>query len=229
MGSTRLPGKVMLEIGGRPMIDWVVERARRIPGVDNVAVATSDGPGEEPLVDHLQQVGVPVHRGPEGDVLSRYVGAAEATGVDTVVRITGDCPLLMPEVSGRMLEDFGVSDCNYASNTLERTYPRGLDTEVVRRQALETAEREATDVADREHVTPFIRRHPSRFDLCSVADDRDRSHLRWTVDEEADLKLVRRVYSYLDDPMAGYDEVFALFARHPGLVAVNREVRQKSP
>ena len=229
MGSTRLPGKVMRDISGRPMIDRVVERARRIPAVDGVAVATSSEPVEEPLVAHLRKSGVPVHRGPEADVLSRFVGAVDRFEVHTIVRITADCPLLMPEVSGRVLDRYREGGCDYASNTLERTYPRGLDTEVLGRQSLERAADEATEPGDREHVTPYLRRHPELFELCSVTSETDRSELRWTVDEEADLELVRRVYELLPDPMAGYGNVLKIFEDRPELKEINRQVRQRGP
>lgn len=229
MGSSRLPGKVMREIAGRPMIDRVVDRARSIPGVDALVVATSTEQGEAPLVEHLRDRDVLVHRGPEEDVLARFVGAARSVNADVVVRITGDCPLLMPEVSGRVLARFRSGDCDYASNILERTYPRGLDTEVLGVDTLAAADREASDPADREHVTLYVRRQPVRFRLCSVTASKDRSDLRWTVDEEPDLELVRRVSELLKggEP-AGYREVLTLFEERPELRDMNSQVRQKT-
>lgn len=227
MGSTRLPGKVLRDIAGRPMIDRVLDRARRIRGVDEVVVATSDRPREAPLLEHLRERRIPVHRGPESDVLARYVEAARAYGADAVLRITGDCPLLMPEVSSRVVERFWDSNCTYASNTIERTYPRGLDTEVIGLPALEETARSSTDQADREHVTRYVRRHPDRYDLCSVTAEEDRSDLRWTVDEEDDLTLVRRIYRLLDDENASYEEVLQLVDRHEELRRLNDQVRQR--
>ena len=222
-----MPGKVLRDIAGRPMIDRVVERARAIPGVDGVVVATSRSSGEAPLVEHLRDRGIPVHRGPEDDVLERYIGAARTADAKVVVRITGDCPLLMPEVSGRVLNRYRSDGCDYASNVLERTYPRGLDTEVFDVETLVEVGREATDSADREHVTLYMRRQPDRYRLCSVTAHEDRSGLRWTVDEEEDLELVRRVFEMLDDESAGYGDVLRLFDENPDLTGVNRSVRQK--
>lgn len=228
MGSTRLPGKVMRQIAGRPMIDWVVDRAMRIPSVERVVVATSKKSTEAPLVEHCRRRKIPVYRGPEEDVLARYVGAAESFDIDTVVRCTSDCPLLMPEVSQRVIDRYLNAECDYASNTLERTYPRGLDTEVIALEMLALVEREATVPDDREHVTPYVCRHTDRFNLCSVVSNMDRSDLRWTVDEEADLNLVRRVYKLLSEPMASYKKVLALFDEYPELAEINSEVRQTS-
>lgn len=229
MGSTRLPGKVMMDIAGRPMIDRVLDRARRVPGVDRVIVATSQESCEAPLVEHCRRRGVPIHRGPESDVLARYVGAADEFGVDTVVRITSDCPLLMPEVSGRVVERFRTDDCDYASNTLERTYPRGLDTEVVSTLVLRKANCQASEPEEREHVTPYIYRNPDSFKLCSVTAEEDRSELRWTVDQKADLELIRRIYELLPTPTAGYEDLLSLISAHPELREMNSQVQQKSP
>jgi len=228
MGSTRLPGKVMREIAGQPMIDYVVGRARRIPGVDEVVVATSVLDCEAPLVEHLEEKEVPIVRGPEEDVLARYVRAMETHEADAVVRLTGDCPLLMPEVSERVIQAFLERNCDYASNTLERTYPRGLDTEVLLPDALRRADAEATEAADREHVTRYIWRQLDRFSLCSVTADQDRSDLRWTVDEQADLKLVREIYDELKGMDFGYHDVLQLLEAHPEWTDINRGVKQKA-
>ncbi len=228
MGSTRLPGKVMREIAGQPMIDYVVGRARRIPGVDEVVVATSVLDCEAPLVEHLEEKEVPVVRGPEEDVLARYVRAMETHEADAVVRLTGDCPLLMPEVSDRVIQGFLEEECDYASNTIERTYPRGLDTEVLAPDALRHADAEATEAADREHVTRYIRQRPDRFSLCSVTADEDRSDLRWTVDEEADLTLARTICGELDGMDFGYHDVLQLLEAHSEWADINRGVEQKA-
>jgi len=229
MGSTRLPGKVMRKIKGRPMIDWVVGRTDRIPEVDETVVATSVLEQERPLVEHLQARDVPVLRGPEEDVLARYVQAAEAHDADAIVRITADCPLLMPEVSGKVVRTFKRRECDYASNTIERTYPRGLDTEVLSTKALQKTDRKATSSADREHVTRYVRRRPEQFRQCSVAAEIDQSDLRWTVDEEADLELVRRIYEALGAQAmdADYEDVLGVLVERPEWTDINRQVEQK--
>ncbi len=229
MGSTRLPGKVMREIRGRPMIDWVVGRARRISEVHETVVATSVLEREKPLVEHLEAQDVPVVRGSEEDVLARFVQAAEAEDADVVMRLTADCPLLMPAVSGKVVRAFNRRECDYASNTIERTYPRGLDTEVILTEALQKTDRKATSSADREHVTRYVRRRPEQFRQCSVAAEIDRSDLRWTVDEEADLKLVRRIYEALGAQAmeADYEDVLGVLEERPEWSDINRQVEQK--
>jgi spore coat polysaccharide biosynthesis protein SpsF len=220
----------MREIGGRPMIDWVVGRAERISEVDETVVATSVLEREKPLVDHLSARDVPVLRGPEEDVLARFVRAAEAEDADAVVRLTADCPVLMPEVSEKVVRAFERRKCDYASNTIERTYPRGLDTEVLTAEVLQKTDRQAKSPADREHVTRYVRRRPEQFQLCSVVGDIDRSDLRWTVDEEEDLELVRRIYEALGEQAmdADYGDVLTVLDERPEWTDINRKVDQKN-
>jgi spore coat polysaccharide biosynthesis protein SpsF len=232
MGSTRLPGKVMMEILGKPMIGHVVDRALRISGVDQVVVATTDDDRDQPLVRYLSETtGVHVFRGPDADVLARYAAAAKEAEADIVVRLTADCPLLCPAVSSRVvaaiLEEPARYD--YVSNTLKRTYPRGLDTEAMSARSLELASREAVAAADREHVTSFLWRQPDRFRLGVVEDDTDRSHWRVTVDTREDLELVSRVYSDLlpGSPAFDYPELEACLRQHPEWIEINRHVAQK--
>jgi spore coat polysaccharide biosynthesis protein SpsF len=231
MGSTRLPGKVMAPVAGRPMIDHVIERVSRIPSVDEIVVATTAEPSDDPLVDHLDGLGARVIRGSTTDVLARYWAAAESTRADAIVRVTGDCPLLSPGVAGRVVAAFlSEPDCDYASNTLVRTYPRGLDTEVFSLAALSVANAEARSSADREHVTGFIWRQPNRFRLRGVAADVDHHTLRWTVDTAEDLALVRRIFDALDSrgqPFE-YADVLALLERDPALATINEHVEQRA-
>jgi spore coat polysaccharide biosynthesis protein SpsF len=233
MGSTRLPGKVLRELAGRPMIDHVVERALSTPGVDDVCVATSVNPLDDPLAERVERVGrAKVHRGSEEDVLSRYAGAAQGANAGVVVRVTADCPLLCPSVSGRVVREITqhAGHCDYASNTLARSYPRGLDTEAFTTEALLQAERSATDAWDREHVTPFIYRHPDRFTLRGVQDVEDRSAHRWTVDTPEDFELVSRIYDELwspERPVFDYAEILACVSEHPEWTQLNRHVAQR--
>lgn len=232
MGSTRLPGKVMKPLVGKPMIYHVVERMRRVASVDEVVVATSVLPAEAPLIAYLESQGIPVFRGDEQDVLARYYEAAKACEADVIVRITADCPLISPTVTGKVISAFldSAGQCDYVSNALVRTFPRGLDTEVFSFGALEKAFREATAPSDREHVTSYISRQPDVFRLQGITSDEDNSYLRWTVDEEADLQLVRRIYEalYLTKQVFEYEDVLALLTQRPELSAINRHIRQKA-
>jgi spore coat polysaccharide biosynthesis protein SpsF len=233
LGSTRLPGKVLRPLSGRPMIGHVIDRALRIRGVDRVQMAVPDRPADRPLLDYLgSRPEIGLTRGPEGDVLRRFTLAAEDTGANVVMRINGDCPLLSPTVSRAVLRQFleHREECDYASNTLERTYPRGLDVEVFSAAVLRTADQEATQPAEREHVTPFIWRHPERFRLRPVKDAKDHSHHRWTVDTAEDFALVERIYGELfhGNPEFDFADVLACLERHPDWTMLNRQVRQRS-
>jgi spore coat polysaccharide biosynthesis protein SpsF len=232
IASTRLPGKVLRELEGRPMIEHVLERAGAIEGVDEVCLATTDSSVDDPLVDLVERAGrATVFRGSEDDVLSRYAAAARVTRADVVVRVTADCPLLSPDVSSTVVRAL-LDDpaCDYASNTLKRTYPRGLDTEVFAVGALEDAHRNADDPWEREHVTPYLYLNPKRFKLRQVVDREDHSSHRWTVDTPEDFELVRRIYGELwreDVPFFEYADVLACLASHPDWVSINQHVAQK--
>ena len=229
MGSSRLPGKVLLDLAGAPMLDRVLARCAAIPGVDEVVVATSELPGDDPLADHVRARGFRCFRGSESDVLSRYAGAARMAEADIVMRVTSDCPLLSPAVSGRVLAALRDADggLDYVSNAQTRSYPRGLDTEVFTAASLYGADAEATLERDREHVTPYLYLEPGRFRIGGVADSQDRSDLRWTVDTADDLAMVRALVAAAGDPMAAYETLLSTCDRHPEIVALNATIQQK--
>ena len=198
MSSTRLPGKVMKSVAGRPMLERQIERLRRCSTLDRLIVATSDDASDNPLAQFLQSIGVETFRGSLHVVLGRYVGAVEALGENgPVVRLTADCPLADPEIVDACVRLQARLSVDYASNAQRRTYPRGLDVECFSLDALLAAGREATDPYDREHVTPFLYRNPERFSQGDLVQDRDESALRWTVDTPEDLAFVERVYAAL--------------------------------
>ena len=223
IGSTRLPGKSLADIAGRPMLAHVAERAAEIPGIAGVVIATTVSPADEALVAFARQAGLNCIRGSEADVLDRFCLAARETRAEAIVRVTADCPLLDPEVSGRVLAAYlgRRPAVDYASNVHPPTYPDGLDTEVISVEALETAARETQLPSDREHVTAYIWRRPERFRLVNVAHSDDLSAGRWTVDTEADLAFVRAVYEALGRTAsrAGLAEVLRLLAERPELRA----------
>ena len=211
------------------MLARVANRVGRARSIDEVWIATTDGVSDEPIVEECRRWQVPVFRGDEHDVLDRYRGAARAAQADIVVRITSDCPLIEPEVTDRTVRAFLAEGPEYASNTLVRTYPRGLDTEVMTMQTLERAWREADQAYQREHVTPYIYEHPERFKLLSVTSDGDFSQHRWTVDNLEDLEFVRAVYQRLEkQPEFDWQDVLALLEREPDLIEINRSVPQKA-
>lgn len=230
MGSTRLPGKVLADLAGRTVLARVVRRTRRAKRVDRVVVATTAKPEDDPIIGECERLEVNWFRGSEDDVLDRYCQAAAAFRADVVVRITADCPLIDPQVIDRVVERFLFERPDYAANTLERTFPRGLDTETVAVAALARSAREAREPYERVHVTPYLYRHPEMFRLLSVThDEADCSGHRWTVDTADDLALLRALYDRLDgDDSASWQNVLAILAAHPELADLNRHVRHKA-
>lgn len=231
MGSTRLPGKVMRQLVGMPMLVRDVRRVERAQTVRGVVVATTTEPMDDVICDVCEQHGWRCFRGSEVDVLDRYYRAAVAHRADVVVRITSDCPLIEPEVIDRVVGEFlrNASETDYACNFLpRRTFPRGLETEVMSFAALERAWREDDNPAWREHVTPYIYRNPERFRILGVVNDLDCSEMRWTVDTLEDFEFVRRVYEHFGHDDFTWHEVLALVEQHPEWRELNRHVEQKA-
>jgi spore coat polysaccharide biosynthesis protein SpsF len=232
MGSTRLPGKVLKPILGEPMLVRQLERLRRCRLVEHIVVATTNKTTDDAIAALVKlQPNVGLFRGSEEDVLERYAEAAYDAHADVVVRVTSDCPLIEPSVVDRCIEVIlqQWDEIDYVSNCHHRTYPRGLDTEVVRAETLARAHAEATEFAEREHVTQFIWRRPNRFRMVDVCDSEDHSDLRWTVDTPEDLDLVRRIYEalYPVDSTFSYWAALELVARSPELQSINNHVQQK--
>ena len=218
LGSTRLPGKVLADICGQPMLARVVERVRLARTAQQVVVATTSAAHDDELARFCAAHGIECFRGDENDVLDRYFQAAKKFEATTVVRITADCPLIDPQVIDRVTEIFQQGGVDYASNTLETTYPDGLDTEVFSFAALEQAWREATKTSEREHVTPYLR-NSGKFRVRNVANDLGVSFAdhRWTVDEPSDLEFVRAIYRNLNGHAFGMCDVLALLEKDSAL------------
>lgn len=197
MSSTRLPGKVMRPILGVPMISRQLERLQRAATLDRLVVATSLEGSDTPLANHVASLGVGVHRGPLDDVLGRFAGAAAVSGATHVVRLTADCPLADWSVVDQCVEMHLETGADYTSNAVVRSYPDGLDVEVIKREVLDTADREAPAGADREHVTPFIYARPDRFQISHLVQEPNLEHVRWTVDTPEDFAFVTEVYEAL--------------------------------
>lgn len=226
MGSTRLPGKVLADVAGRPMLARVIERLSRATRVDKVVVATTTSPADEPIVRWCRDQGVAVFRGSEQDVLERYLGAAREHGATVVVRITADCPLIDPACVDQVIERYQAGGFDYVSNVDPPTFPDGLDTEVFSRAALEEAGQRAQLRSEREHVTPYIRGHPERFRHGSVTNAVDLSSLRWTIDEPRDLELIRRIYSALGERPFRMADVVQLLQKQPALAHINAGIER---
>lgn len=232
MGSTRLPGKVLMDLAGRPMLMQELRRLKRCRQADEIVVATTTNTSDDPIVALADAEGTRWFRGSEADVLSRYLGAARESKAEIVIRITTDCPLIDPDESDRVIQELQnhAANCDYAANIIVRTFPRGLETEALFRDVLERVARLALSPPAREHVTYFILREcPHLFLMRSVTDKEDNSDLRWTVDTPEDLAAVQRIYRELElgERFLGFREVIAYVREHPEIASMNSQVKQE--
>jgi spore coat polysaccharide biosynthesis protein SpsF (cytidylyltransferase family) len=223
MTSSRLPGKVMADIGGKPLLQQMLGRVRRAKTLDKIVVATTTNPTDDPVAELCQRMGVELHRGSELDVLDRFHDAANAAGATVVVRLTADCPMIDPELVDEVVRRFRQGDCDYATNAIERTYPDGLDVEVMSRAALNEAHEKARLPYEREHVTPYIHGiGGSRAQIFRQAHVRfvaDFAHVRWTVDRPDDLDRVRELFRLLPENFA-WLQALSVATKYPGLLGV---------
>lgn len=232
VGSTRLPGKVLKKICDKTVLEHDIDRLRRIKNIDEIVIATTTLDKDNAIVSECERLGVKCFRGSEEDVLSRYYYAAKESNADVVVRITSDCPLIDPEISENIIRFYlnSMGKYDYVSNTLDRTYPRGLDTEVFSFSSLEKSFKEATSQRDREHVTPYIWDNNEIFKLTQYKNSKDYSYLRWTLDTDEDFKLIDKIYNLLYPNMNSkfkFENILNLYSEHPKLYDINREIMQK--
>jgi spore coat polysaccharide biosynthesis protein SpsF len=233
MGSSRLPGKVLRDIGGNPMLFHVVLRARHAQSIGQVIVATTTAPEDDPVTVFCQKRGFPCYRGDPVDVLDRYYQAAKAYRAETVVRLTGDCPIIDPSEIDRTVSAFFRSGVDFAANRLpppwERTTPIGMDTEVVSFEALEKAWQFATADYEREHVMPYFYEKDGRFNIKLVDHTPDLGHLRLTVDTSEDLQLIRLIVEHFGATNDfSLTEVVDFLENHPELLQINALVDHKA-
>lgn len=221
MTSTRLPGKVLADFVGKPLLEYMLARVRRAEQLDAVWVATTSNASDDPVYELCEKLGVPVFRGDEHDVLSRYVAVAAKSNAAVIVRLTADCPFADPDVidaAVRMLTD---QRYDYVSNAIERSYPDGLDVEVFTRAALQQADAASCSAFQREHVTPYLRSRAfpdaGEFKVGHLTGPADFSHLRWTVDTEADLAHASRLAARVPHDCS-WLEIIALLSRRPDLL-----------
>jgi glutamate-1-semialdehyde 2,1-aminomutase len=224
MGSTRFPNKVIQEICGTPMIGLLLERLSHSKEIDEIILATSTDSRNTPLVEYAESLGYPVSEGSENDVLDRYYQAAKAAKADIIVRITGDCPLIDPDLVDAIIKKFQETRADYITNGMPPTYPDGLDTEVFTFRALENAWQNASKPYQREHVTPYLR-DSDQFQRINYPHSTDYSRERWTVDEPEDFILVKKIFEHFA-PRRDFSwmEVLALQKERPEWFAINRHL-----
>jgi spore coat polysaccharide biosynthesis protein SpsF (cytidylyltransferase family) len=226
--STRLPGKVLKKVCGKTLLELQIERVRRSKLLKKLVVATSEDAGDGQIEELCKRLDVSCYRGSLDDVLDRYYRAAILFGGETIVRITGDCPLFDPELADRIIERHKEEGDDYTSNTIEPTYPDGLDVEVMKFESLSRAWNDARKLSEREHVTLYIYTHPELFKLGSYKGKIDYSRLRWTVDEPEDFCFIRDVYEMLYPQKREFtsDDVHALLRKCPELTALNSKYKR---
>lgn len=230
MGSTRLPGKSLEKIADQSLIEHVIDRTKACRLVDTVTIATTDRSEDDVFIPIAKRKGIHLYRGSSEDVLDRYYQAATIERCDVVARITADDPFKDPTIIDRAIHQVVSSQgVDYASNTLDPTYPEGLDIEVFTYRALERAWFEGKKASEREHVTPYIWKHPEIFKLMSIRSEKDLSHLRWTLDYPEDLQFARAVYERLyQGNIFTTEAILDLLRDEPGLSAINAGFQRNS-
>ncbi|MBA3815439.1 MAG: glycosyltransferase family protein [Parachlamydiaceae bacterium] len=231
MGSTRLPGKLLKEVLGKPLLLYQIERLQRVTLANEIVVATTTNPIDHTVIDFCHSKQIPVFQGSENDVLDRYFQAAKYFEAEVIVRVSGDCPLIDQQVVDKVIDFYkkNYPRFQYVSNTLERSYPRGMDVEVFSFSALEKAATIATRPEQREHVTPYIYQHPELFALGNVAHHPNESHYRWTVDTIEDFQLITAILEnlYPKKPNFSMYDILEAFKEHPEWININAHVQQK--
>ncbi|MEU4155810.1 glycosyltransferase family protein [Actinoplanes sp. NPDC026670] len=226
MGSTRLPGKVLRNLGGRTVLDRVVRAARASGVVDDLVVATTILPDDDAVEAECAAIGVDCHRGPVDDVLTRFLGVLETRTTDDVLRFTADCPLLDPRLVARAYRVFAAADVDYLTTSIMRTLPRGLDVEVVRAPVLKEIDKLAYD-HHRTHVTSYIYTHPGDFDLIGLTVQPDMSYLRLTLDTEDDWQLIEAIVDHFGDAPIAIRDIADWLGGQPALAELNAHIMQK--
>ncbi len=231
MGSTRLPGKVMKDLKGKPVLWHVIERVKQSKNIDRIIIATTTHKRDLIIFEKAKEWGVNAYQGSEEDVLARYYEAADKYDIDTVVRITSDCPLIDPKVTDEIVEYYTKNDytlvTNAGSDLNNRTYPRGLDTEVFSFNALEKAYNTAEENYQREHVTPYI--YENYDDVYYYKNDKDLSNYRLTLDEKDDYILIKKIYEKLYDGKHDFymKDIISFLSRNSKIAKINQHVEQK--
>lgn len=229
MGSTRLPGKILKKVNGRPLLSYQLERLQQSNYINDLVIATTIDEKDDLIVEFCKKNNILWYRGLEDDVLARYYETAKAFKADAIVRITSDCPIIDVQVVDKTIQYFLDNNYEYVSNTVERTYPRGLDTEVFTFEALEKAYKDAVRERDREHVTAYFYTNPDVFKIGSVRNEMDYSKYRWTVDTEEDFQLINNIIEklYSGNPKFTLHDTVKLMEANPDWFYINAHIEQK--
>lgn len=232
-GSTRLPNKIFKPLAGKPVLWHVYNRVKQSKLISQIVIATTELQEDDAVENFCNENKISFYRGSSDNVLSRYFFAAKRYKAETIIRITADCPVIDPVVLDNIIETFSDENKNdkldYMSNSIVRTFPRGLDAEIFSMAALEKTFNEATLKYEFEHVTPYIYKHPELFKIKNFESYKDYSQYRWTVDTKEDYELLRNIYDalYYQKEIFLLEDILKLLEEHPELTEINRAIEQK--
>ena len=233
MRSSRLPGKVLLPLAGKPALERLIERLQRSQYVDTIIVATTTHESDLSIVELTKKLDIPCYQGSELDVLGRVLAAAQSVEGEIIVEITGDCPVADHRVVDRVIEEFFTQGVDYASNMLTPGYANGFNVQVFPTALLAAVDQLTQDPIDRVHVSYYIYRHPEKYQLHQVVVDEAcySPDLRVTIDERLDYELLSHIYDrlWLCNPDFSAADVVRLLRQYPALAQLNQQVRQKAP
>jgi spore coat polysaccharide biosynthesis protein SpsF len=229
MGSTRLPGKILKEVLGKPLLKYQIERIKKVKSIDQIVVATTNKEEDNQIVEFCIEQSLPYYRGSEEDVLERYFQTALQFNADIIVRLTSDCPIIDPNIIENVINYYMQNEFDYVSNTLKRTFPRGMDTEVFSFKVLKKAFIKADEPHFREHVTPYLYLNPNIFKLGSIESDFNNSQYRLTVDTTEDFNLIQKIIKelYPDNGEFSLEEVIKWLKSNPDWAELNSHIEQK--
>jgi spore coat polysaccharide biosynthesis protein SpsF (cytidylyltransferase family) len=230
VGSTRLPGKVLLKIMGKTILEYGLERVKKAKMIDKIIVATTKKEEDLSIVNLMHKLKVNVYRGSEDDVLDRYYQAAKIFKAKHIARITSDNPLIDPQIIDKIVKRYFESSADYCSNTLEETFPDGEDVEVFKFSALREAWKKAKLPSEREHVTPYLKKHPEKFKIVNVKNKKNLSDKRWTVDGKKDFELIKAILKalYPKNPSFLMKDILKFLKTNPRLEDLNKYVTRNT-
>lgn len=227
LGSTRLPGKTLMIIEGETLLAHLVKRVKASRYINDIVIATTKNKRDDAIVGFARNNGLKFYRGSEEDVLDRFYNSSIEYGLETIVRVTPDCPMLDPDVTDSVISKYIEGDYDYVSNTLIPTYPDGLDTEIFSFYVLKKAWNEAKLPSEREHVTSYIVKHPELFKIVNVKrDGKDLSWMRWTIDTQKDYEFVSEIFKrlYVHNQIFNMEDILRLLNREPALLDINKGI-----
>ncbi|MGK0469240.1 cytidylyltransferase domain-containing protein [Clostridium sp.] len=233
VGSKRLPGKVLKEICGKTVLEHDIDRLKATQNINEIVIATTNLEQDNDIVEVVKKSGIAYFRGSEQDVLSRYYYAAKENDADVIIRVTSDCPVIDPLIIDKMIIQFldmnKESNIDYLSNTIDKTFPRGLDVEVFKFEVLERCFFESKEDYEREHVTPYIYLNLDKFNVVQYKNDVDYSKYRWTLDTEEDFEVIKQIYNnlYQENSMFYFEDILRFILKNPEIAKINENIEQK--